>query len=106
MKAGDKVLCIDSSIDTNNQEFVDFVKRCIPNWIKKDTEYTIRSISDLADIGAVGVLLEEIHNPLIPEGRVLMKWIEPRFAVWRFRKLEYSTVSDEIEEKNTVLIPN
>jgi hypothetical protein len=106
MKPGDKVICIDASIDTNNQEFVDFVKRCIPNWIKKDQEYTIRAINDLADIGAIGLLLEEIKNPLIPEGRILKKWIEPRFAIWRFRKIESITLSTEVEKENTVLIPN
>jgi hypothetical protein len=80
---GDKVVCIDDSI---RPEAVEEIKRTVPNWVKKDQEYTIRGINTNGGI-ATGVLLEEIDNPIIFI-TLICKFQEPAFAEWRFRKLK------------------
>jgi hypothetical protein len=80
---GDRIACIDAS---NRLEAVEELKRTVPNWIVQDKEYTIRGFQDNDGI-ALGILLEEVTNPLIYIpllGRVQ----EPAFADWRFRKLK------------------
>jgi|688.fasta_scaffold00162_10 hypothetical protein len=79
---GDKIVCIDSSM---RPEAIEELKRTVPNWIVQDEKYTIRGFQDNDGI-ALGILLEEVTNPLIYIpllGRVQ----EPAFAEWRFRKL-------------------
>ena len=88
MKPGDKVICIDASIDPEKAEEV---KRDFEIWITKDKEYTIREI--LENNGIVpGVLLDEVHN--FPKYfKLIDRFQEPAFALWRFRKLNYATAT-------------
>jgi hypothetical protein len=89
---GDKVVCIDSSMQAHT---VEELKRDVPNWVKQDEKYTIRGFNDNNGI-VVGVLLEEIHNTPI-YFKLLGKAQEPAFAEWRFRKLKPSEVESETE---------
>ena len=94
MKPGTKVICVDDSV---RPEMVEWQKDNCPNWVKKDSTYTIRLFDDNDGI-VDGVLLEEIkNNPVlcIPFGRVL----EPRFATWRFRELETPDPIEEVIEQ-------
>jgi hypothetical protein len=98
MKPGDKVICIDARIDPEKAEEI---KRDFEIWITKDKEYTIREI--LENEGIVpGVLLEEVHN--FPKYfKLLGRFQEPAFALWRFRKLNYATGQQE-EEREAELV--
>ena len=93
MKPGDKVICVDASIDPQKAEEI---KRDFEIWINKDKEYTIREI--LENKGIVpGVLLEEVHN--FPKYFKLIDRIqEPAFAIWRFRKLNYAAKVEALKE--------
>src|ERR1700761_9680592 len=100
MKPGDKVICIDASIDPEKAEEV---KRDFEIWITKDKEYTIREI--LENNGIVpGVLLDEIHN--FPKYfKLIDRMQEPAFAIWRFRKLNYAVAAEaEINQEALVEI--
>lgn len=98
MKPGDKVICVDASIDPEKAEEI---KRDFEIWITKDKEYTIREI--LENEGIVpGILLEEVHN-LPKYFKLIARFQEPAFAVWRFRKLNYAT-KIEAEEENAELV--
>ncbi len=89
MKPGDKVICIDASIDADK---ADEIKRDFEIWITKDKEYTIREILDNNGI-VPGLLLEEVHN--FPKFFSLInRTQEPAFAIWRFRKLNYATANN------------
>jgi hypothetical protein len=94
MKPGDKVICIDARIDPEKAEEI---RRDFEIWITKDKEYTIREI--LENDGIVpGVLLEEVHN--FPKYfKLLNRFQEPAFALWRFRKLSYATGQQEEEHE-------
>ena len=98
MKPGDKVICVDASIDPEKAEEI---KRDFEIWITKDKEYTIREI--LENEGIVpGALLEEVHN--FPKFfKLLGRFQEPAFALWRFRKLNYATKA-EAEELEAELV--
>jgi hypothetical protein len=86
MKPGDKVICIDASIEPDKAEEI---KRDFEIWITKDKEYTIREILDNNGI-VPGLLLEEIYN--FPKYfKLIDRFQEPAFALWRFRKLNYAT---------------
>lgn len=88
---GDRVACVDASM---RPEAVDELKRTVPNWVIQDKKYTIRGFQENDGI-ALGLLLEEITNPLIYIpllGRVQ----EPAFAEWRFRKLKPSESMVEV----------
>lgn len=94
---GDKVICIDDSMQP---ETVEELKKNVPNWIKKDDEYTVRAILTNRGI-ATGILLEEIDNPVL-YFKLIGGFQEPAFAEWRFRKLKPSenmveTVSEVLE---------
>ena len=91
---GDRVICIDSSMQP---EAVEELKRTVPNWVKKDEKYTIREIKTNRGI-ATGVLLEEIDNPVI-FFKLLGCFQEPAFAEWRFRKLKSNESLVEVSEK-------
>lgn len=80
---GDKVVCVDSSIQP---EAIEEIKKTVPNWVKKDQEYTIRAINNNRGI-VTGILLEEIDNPVIFI-KLICKFQEPAFAEFRFRKLK------------------
>jgi hypothetical protein len=97
MKPGDKVICVDASIDPEKAEEI---KRDFEIWITKDKEYTIREILDNEGI-VPGVLLEEVHN--FPKYfKLIGRFQEPAFAIWRFRKLNYATAT-EVEEQEAEL---
>jgi hypothetical protein len=94
MKPGDKVICIDARIDPEKAEEI---RRDFEIWITKDKEYTIREILDNDGI-VPGVLLEEVHN--FPKYfKLLNRFQEPAFALWRFRKLSYATSQQEEEQE-------
>lgn len=98
MKPGDKVICIDASIDPGKSAEI---RKDFEIWVTKDKEYTIREILDNNGI-VPGVLLYEIHN--FPKFfKLLGRMQEPAFATWRFRKLNYATKSEEaISEEELV----
>ncbi|HVW15403.1 MAG TPA: hypothetical protein VHB54_16345 [Mucilaginibacter sp.] len=90
MKPGDKVICVDASIDADKAEEI---RRDFEIWVTKDQQYTIREI--LENNGIVpGVLLDEIHN--FPKYfKLIGRFQEPAFALWRFRKLNYASKQEE-----------
>ena len=90
MKPGDKVICVNASIDPEKAEEI---RRDFEIWVTKDKEYTIREILDNNGI-VPGVLLDEIHN--FPKYfKLIDRMQEPAFALWRFRKLNYASQSEE-----------
>jgi len=98
MKPGDKVVCIDASIDADKAEEI---KKDFEIWVTKDKEYTIREILDNNGI-VPGLLLDEIHN--FPKYfKLIDRFQEPAFALWRFRKLNYA-VQSEAEEHEEELV--
>lgn len=98
MKPGDKVICINSSIEPGKASEI---AQDFQIWITKDKEYTIREILDNDGI-VPGILLEEVHN--LPKWfKLINRYQEPAFATWRFRKLEYATRSEvEVNENELV----
>lgn len=94
MKPGDKVICIDASIEPEKAEEI---KRDFEIWITKNKEYTIREILDNNGI-VPGLLLEEVHN--FPKFfKLIDRFQEPAFAIWRFRKLKYASQEEHLEEE-------
>lgn len=91
---GDKVVCVDDSVKI---EAVEELKRIIPNWVKKDQQYTVRDIKNNRGI-VTGVLLEEIDNPVVFI-QILGGFQEPAFAEWRFRKLKSDEIMVEVFEE-------
>jgi hypothetical protein len=89
---GDKVVCVNDSVDLDKMEEI---KNDVPNWVQKDIEYTVRGFNENDGI-VVGVLLEEIKNP-IKYFKLINRFQEPAFAEWRFRKLERKTRSEVLE---------
>lgn len=79
MKVGDKVLCIDDSI--GGIQNVIFLSQYIPNWPKAGKFYTIRDIVFIEEKKQLGLLLEELRNPILPN-----KKVEPTFSTDRFVK--------------------
>jgi hypothetical protein len=109
MKPGDKVICIDARIDPDKSQEI---RKDFEIWVTKGKEYTIREILDNNGI-VPGVLLDEIHN--FPKFfKLLNRMQEPAFALWRFRKLNYATKQEALEEvaelvevsKPSIEIPN
>jgi hypothetical protein len=97
MRAGDKVICINDKIDPEKS---DEIRRDFEIWITRDKEYTIREILDNSGI-VTGVLLDEVHN--FPKFfKLINRFQEPAFAIWRFRKLQYQSqpaeAMSEVEE--------
>lgn len=92
MKPGDKVICVNAMIEPEKTEEI---KRDFEIWVTKDKEYTIREILDNNGI-VPGILLEEIHN--FPKFfKLINRYQEPAFAQWRFRKLNYATTEEVVE---------
>ena len=98
MKPGDKVICVDATIDPEKAEEI---TKDFEIWITKDKEYTVREI--LENNGIVpGLLLEEVHN-LPKYFKLLGRYQEPAFATWRFRKLNYATRAEAVEEEQELV---
>lgn len=93
MKPGDIVVCI-------NDKFPPEQAIRIPNKPKQDRSYIIRKITYHQSKGLIGILLEEITNPLIPHP--ILGWIEPDFNIDRFRKIddlpEIGEIMEEVEK--------
>jgi len=99
MKPGDKVICIDDKIDADKNEEI---RRDFEIWITKGKEYTIREILDNNGI-VPGLLLDEVHN--FPKFfKLINRFQEPAFALWRFRKLNYNTKPAEALEETEELV--
>jgi hypothetical protein len=95
-RVGDRVICID---DTMQPHTVLELKKDVPNWVKKDQQYTVRAVLNNRDI-VTGILLEEIDNP--PKYfNIIGGFQEPAFAEWRFRKLKPS--EDMVEAMQEIL---
>jgi hypothetical protein len=88
---GDRVVCIDDSMQLHT---VEELKKDVPNWVKKDEEYTVRAVLNNRDI-VTGILLEEIDNPVLYFDKI-GGFQEPAFAEWRFRKLKPSESMVEV----------
>ena len=80
---GDKVICIDNTMLPHAK--IELEKN-VPNWVKKNDEYTIRAIHSNRGI-VTSLLLEEIDNPILFFS-IIGKHQEPSFAEYRFRKLK------------------
>jgi hypothetical protein len=77
MKIGTLVECIDDRFNAEQLEK-------ILNRPKKGNHYMIREIIELGHL--VGVLLEEIHNPITAKLNGIP--VEPNFNIERFREIE------------------
>lgn len=94
---GDKVVCIDDGIAPHT---LCGIVNYVPNWIKKNKEYTIRDIEDNDGI-APAVRLAEVHNPPLFI-HLLNRTQEPAFAEWRFSLLERAAIETGIEIENLI----
>ena len=92
MKIGTLVECID---DRFNAEQL----KKIPNRPQKGNHYMIREIIELGHL--VGVMLEEIRNPLTAKFKG--QDIEPNFNIERFREIEgLDDLYDELFEEVSI----
>jgi len=90
---GEKVICINNSMQPHT---IEELKKDMPNWLKKYEKYTIRGFT--SNNGIVdGLWLEEIKNDY-KFFRLIDKFQEPAFALWRFRKLEPAEIQMEVVE--------
>jgi hypothetical protein len=76
MKVGTLVECIDGAFSNKQLQAL----KQIP---VKGNHYFIREIAEYPH--GVGVLLEELRNPLVPAYGLML---EPSFAIERFREIE------------------
>jgi hypothetical protein len=88
---GDEVMCINDSRPDG------WTSEAFPQWVKKDSKYTIREILDNDDI-VVGVLLVELINPSVYI-KLIDREQEGAFATWRFAPLR--TAYEIAEEKES-----
>jgi len=89
MKIGTLVECIDDRFNTEQLEK-------ILNRPQKGNHYMIREIIELGHL--VGVLLEEVHNPITAKLNGLP--VEPNFNIERFREIEgLDNLYDELVEE-------
>jgi len=90
MKIGTLVECVDDRFNAEQLEK-------ILNRPKKGNHYMIREIIKLGHL--VGVLLEEVHNPITAKLNGIP--VEPNFNIKRFREIEglddlYNELVEEI----------
>ena len=89
MKVGTLVECIDDRFNAEQLEK-------ILNRPKRGNYYMIREIIKLGHL--VGVLLEEIHNPITAKLNGML--VEPNFNIERFREIEgLDDLYDELVEE-------
>lgn len=89
MKIGTLVECVDDRFNTEQLEK-------ILNRPKKNNHYMIREIIELGHL--VGVLLEEIRNPINAKLNGIP--VEPNFNIERFREIEgLDDLYDELIEE-------
>jgi len=89
MKIGTLVECIDDQFNAEQLEK-------ILNRPQKSNHYMIREIIELGHL--VGVLLEEIHNPITAKLNGIP--VEPNFNIERFREIEgLDDLYDELVEE-------
>lgn len=93
---GDRVICVNAKIPKGMNPVV------FPNWVKEGKVYTIRGFHDNDNI-VVGVLLEEISNPIVPIA-LISRFQEPAFATWRFSKSDEISIEAHVEEEETIEI--
>ena len=90
MKINDIVECINDNFPLESFLFIN-------TFPKKKSYYTIREIVEY-DSGKIGLLLEEITNPLLPNLKV-----EPTFNISRFKILDIpGYITEFIEETNNI----
>jgi hypothetical protein len=92
LDVGDVVICVNDVVKADAMEEI---ARKYRVFVLKDKKYTIREFLNNNGI-VVGVLLEEISNPKV-YARLVGKFQEPAFAIWRFRKALPSEM-EEVEE--------
>ena len=92
MKIGTLVECVDDRFNAEQLEK-------IPNRPQKGNHYMIREIIELGHL--VGVMLEEIRNPLTAKFKG--QDVEPNFNIERFREIEgLDDLYDELVEEALV----
>ena len=90
MKVNDIVECVNDNFPPESFQFIN-------NFPKKKSYYTVREIVEY-NSGKVGLLLEEITNPILPN-----LGVEPTFNISRFKILDIpGYVTELIEETNNV----
>jgi hypothetical protein len=93
----DKVICVDASMQTHT---VAELRQDMPQWVKQDNVYTIRGFTDNNGI-VDGVWLEELHNP--PKYfKLIGRFQEPAFALWRFKKQQEQRITIQEEQEETI----
>ena len=98
MKVGTLVECVDDRFNAEQLEK-------ILNRPKKGNHYMIREIIKLGHL--VGVLLEEIRNPITAKLNGVS--VEPNFNIERFREIEglddlYDELLEEVSIENLELV--
>jgi hypothetical protein len=90
MKINDIVECVNDNFPPESFQFIN-------NFPKKKNYYTVREIVEYSS-GKIGLLLEEIINPILPN-----LGVEPTFNISRFKILDIpGYVTELIEETNNV----
>ena len=90
MKINDIVVCVNDNFPPESFQFIN-------NFPKKKNYYTVREIVEYNN-GKIGLLLEEITNPILPNLNV-----EPTFNISRFKILDIpGYITEFIEETNSI----
>jgi len=89
MKPGDKVVCTDDSLNPQ----VDM--ELFPNWVKKDSTYTIRRMESTGT--GHRVLLEELKNKVYYDSQ-LDGYLEAGFSANRFAMWDDYVLSKALSE--------
>lgn len=97
IKPGDKVVCIDDSIQSHTllELSID-----VPKWVEKGKEYKVRDVFFNNGI-VTSITLENLINP-VKFFRLINKFQEPAFSEWRFRKVEDAPL-ETFEEERVVI---